>query len=65
MNNKNDSQQIVINNIVNQMKQKRNKYSMLLYRMAIVNVADQIYKDDQSKYMDVEYLPYVGSNFLI
>ena len=59
VNNNKHAQQVLINNLKNQLANKRDSYNEMIYRAAIISVADQLFPVTKNSYLDISWLPAV------
>lgn len=64
MSNSNKNINTVINNLKKQLSAKHDRYAYLIYRKAIYDVADTIFKYDNKNSIDIVNLPDVNSHFI-
>lgn len=55
-----DSQQVLINNLKKQLANKRSQYTDMVYRAAIIEIANQIIPVNENNYFNIDYLPNVS-----
>lgn len=58
-NNKVDAQQVLINNLKKKLEQKRDSYNDMIYRAAILQIANEKFPVTKNSYLDISWLPVV------
>lgn len=58
-NNKVNAQQVLINNLKKKLVTKRDEYNEMIYRTAILQIANEKFPVTKNSYLDISYLPVV------
>lgn len=58
-NSKVDAQQVLINNLKKKLEQKRDSYNDMIYRAAILQIANEKFPVTKNSYLDISWLPVV------
>lgn len=58
-NNNKHAQQVLINNLKKKLNSKRDTYNDMIYRSAILQIANEKFPVTKNSYLDISYLPAV------
>lgn len=61
VNNKDNARQVLINNLKKQLNSKRDTYNEMIYRSAILQIANEKFPINNTEYFNFDYLPDVQS----